>query len=87
MELTQNEIDALREAPWSVADGGETSSANWRLEQRGLVRPVYSYNRAHYVQEGGGYDFSSPVYVYTLTELGAVLLETYFGREEKEGAW
>lgn len=56
------------------ADGGETNPMLWELEKEGYVRPVFSYNPAHYRRPDGGYDFTEPVYVYTRTELGETMV-------------
>lgn len=67
-------LESLKHVQGSIADGGETEPIHWELEKMGLVRPVFSYNPVMYRHQAGGVevlDFSEPVYVYTLTELGA----------------
>lgn len=76
--LKQHEVEALRNAPGMIADGGETHPELWDLENRGYLRPIYSYNPVHYkdpestvhVYPFVGYNFTEPVYVYTRTEFG-----------------
>ena len=71
IKLSKNEIEDLRHAPGQIADGGETTPSLWELERRGLLRPVYSYNPAHYrIQNSTVCDFSEPKFSYTRTEFG-----------------